>query len=885
MAAFLQQSSTMLGNLKKALLGNPVTRDFNVGDQVASFGPSLLWKVFDGKKKSTGQEVSIFIFEKSSLDKYDKNERDNIIEKMKHGPQQLTKLRHPRILTIQHPLEDSRDSIAFATEPVFCCLSNVLGKFDNLPSPLPKGLKDFELYSVEKVYGLLQIAEGLAFVHNDANIIEGNLTCDNIIITKGGQWKLAGFHFSLPKRTQLTNEYTTCVPIIARPDLNYLAPEFLLRQPNDEFLDLSATDMFSFGCLISALYNNLKTPFDTGDNIAMYKKCLEQLNRLGRDQLHNIPLNVRDHCILLLSPASHLRPDAASTITHQFFDDVSAMTLKYMDSLVQRNDMTKSQFFKNLHHVLDKLPLRVLHQRILPPLFLELANHMMIPFILPNIFIVAEKSTNEQYMNIIFPELKKVFPVTKPVQVLLLFMQNMELLLKMTDKEDVKSYVLPLVFRALESLETQIQELVLNIIPEFVHLIDYSSLKNSIVPRIKTLVTRSTSLSVCVNALVCLGKVLPNFDKFLLIDEIFPMLSQVPFKDPAVLMAILGIYKQTISDKKINLEKDYLATIAIPFLLPLSVEPSLNVLQFNNYMSVIREMFDRVEQEHRTKLEQLNKMQEEQRLSLSFVKSSDKDVQNATSNTEMLISGNSATSNKNNGNAELEMILGLNQSSFAQVECLKTQPNTDSVMSSKTLGGPIKQSQTMSTDYSINCLSEINISQINLQKKSDTVMFSQQPLAYSSSNVNMAPSIDFNNFRSRPEIPLISAQQNYNQPNYNQASSMCSQPNGSMNFTPLIQSQNNSFKNVTSNLNQSFTSQYQPQQRTFNDSIKTNNFGNIGSYVQNFPNCNIVRPQNNVGVNAASTLFLSNNALQPPSSVENNGKFNLSAKDINDLLL
>ena len=30
-------------------------------------------------------------------------------------------------------------------------------------------------------------------------------------------------------------------------------------------------------------------------------------------------------------------------------------------------------------------------------------------------------------------------------------------------------------------------------------------------------------------------------------------------------------------------------------------------------MSIIREMFDRVEQEHRTKLEQLNKMQEEQR--------------------------------------------------------------------------------------------------------------------------------------------------------------------------------------------------------------------------------------------------------------------------------
>lgn len=48
---------------------------------------------------------------------------------------------------------------------------------------------------------------------------------------------------------------------------------------------------------------------------------------------------------------------SASNIQHRFFDDVAAMTLKYLDSLVQRDDVTKSQFFKNLSNVLDKLPL------------------------------------------------------------------------------------------------------------------------------------------------------------------------------------------------------------------------------------------------------------------------------------------------------------------------------------------------------------------------------------------------------------------------------------------------------------------------------------------------------------------------------------------------
>ena len=63
----IQQSSSLFGSLKNAVLGNQVLREFNLGQQVASFGPGLLWKVFDGKKKSTAQvrkdlEIPSFLF-------------------------------------------------------------------------------------------------------------------------------------------------------------------------------------------------------------------------------------------------------------------------------------------------------------------------------------------------------------------------------------------------------------------------------------------------------------------------------------------------------------------------------------------------------------------------------------------------------------------------------------------------------------------------------------------------------------------------------------------------------------------------------------------------------------------------------------------------------
>ncbi|XP_066927614.1 SCY1-like protein 2 [Clytia hemisphaerica] len=836
----------LFGSLKNAVLGNPVLREFTIGTQVASFGPGLLWKIFDGKKKSTGQEVSVFIFEKSQIEKYGRRDKEEILDKMKRGPQQLIKLRHPRILTVQHPLEESRDSLAFATEPLFSSLSNAFEKHENFPSGMPPHLKGFEMYAVEKVYGLLQIAEGLSFLHNDANMSEGNLTPDNIIITKGGQWKLAGFHFSLSKSNPGTrSEYTTKIAPVARQDLNYLSPEWIFSQAGALDFDLSKTDMFSFGCLVSAVYNQLKTPFDAGDNIAMYKKCTEQLSRLGSDYLKNVPLAVRDHVSLLLNASGDVRPDAGSTLTHPFFDDVAAMTLKYLDSLVQRDDVTKSQFFKNLHHVLDKLPLRVLHQRVLPPLFLEFPNHMMLPFVLPNVFAVAEKSSKDEYMNIIFPELKKVFSVVKPIQVLLIFMQKMELMLKLTDKDNVKNHVLPLVHKAFESNNDQIQELVLTIIPGFVHMIDYSSLKNQIIPRLRGLITRTNSLRIRVNALVCVGKLVDQMDKFLLVDEIFPMFQKIPSREPAVLMAMLGIYKQTLVQSKISLEKDYLATRVLPFLIPLSIEPTLNASQFNNFMSVIRQMFDRVEQEHRTKLEQLQKLQDEQKSSLDFVRAATKEEDSTKSADENmmhkvndLVIGTSSNSSQSN-----QKSIGSN-SEFAEMFGLSDRPSTTSLLSDQ----PVRTTSQTSIKPDVSAFDSLSSqspsmtsSSVKNQSGASTnqqqFQISQNPEVYKgpiSEPVQGPPS-----FRIPPNMAVIDSMYNSQLSTMNTSSCNNKTPMGGM------QQQRPTMNTGTSN-----TGSNSRQQQT------------------SFGNSNFSSHQFNLNSNQQSNMF-QNQANQPNSMFQN----------------
>ena len=76
---------SLFGKLKTAVMGNPVTREFELGKHVASAGPGLLWKVHNGVKKTSRQVVSIFVFDKKSpeLEKLSKKQKEALYEMLK----------------------------------------------------------------------------------------------------------------------------------------------------------------------------------------------------------------------------------------------------------------------------------------------------------------------------------------------------------------------------------------------------------------------------------------------------------------------------------------------------------------------------------------------------------------------------------------------------------------------------------------------------------------------------------------------------------------------------------------------------------------------------------------------------------------------------------
>lgn len=100
------------------------------------------------------------------------------------------------------------------------------------------------------------------------------------------------------------------------------------------------------------------------------------------------------------------------------------------------------------------------------------------------------------------------------------------------------------------------------------------------------------------------------------------------------LSGLSGIFHKTVTSKKLGLDKSYLANTVLPFLIPLSLEPSLNVnqvswvepeceelmscavclvahSQFNQFMMVVKEMLKQVESEQQQHLKQLSRMEEQ----------------------------------------------------------------------------------------------------------------------------------------------------------------------------------------------------------------------------------------------------------------------------------
>ncbi|KAL7677086.1 hypothetical protein ACOME3_003333 [Neoechinorhynchus agilis] len=277
--------------VRDVLPGNPLNRDYEILHKVGSAGSRGMWAVYSAVRRSNKQkEASVFVLEKKNLGKYDKQTKEAVLERFRRSVQMLARIKHPHVLSVQQTLEESRDSIAFASEPVKGSLSDAIERHESFSD-------------VEIRYGLLQMSEALLFLHKDARIVHGNICPSSILVaTQSLQWKLACFEFGVQGKG-IAGSTDSSYPVqvwmdtdksdeISSPDPAYRSPECIQNRVNER--NLPQSDVYSLGLVTYALYNHGKELFPSEINqpkISKMKRLstirLSLATRSGNEQIEN----------------------------------------------------------------------------------------------------------------------------------------------------------------------------------------------------------------------------------------------------------------------------------------------------------------------------------------------------------------------------------------------------------------------------------------------------------------------------------------------------------------------------------------------------------------------------------------------------------------------
>lgn len=606
MASFLSQASSYFGRTN-------ISVNYTI-DESQSPAHCGLWKIFRATRNASSlapaaggsssasaskNTVSIWTHTFNTRGQV----RQRITEQLKKEASSLTRLRHPCILEVVEPLEESRNDVTFATEQVFASLSEAL---------VSDHRQDVQLDEVEIQKGLLQVARGLEFLHT-AKMVHQNLSPDSILINAKGDWKLAGFSFLTPlelpggggKTPWTFPDYDPSLPPAMSRNFDYMAPEYAL----DEKLG-PENDMYSLGCVVYAVHNKGSPPFRNRNSLPNLRGNADQLaTTIGSQSWSRMGSDVLDVLSSLLTRFPAARLTAASFQQARYFNSILVSTLKFMerDSFAGRTKEERVQYLKGLLKILPQFSDRLLRRKVLPAVLELMTDRSLLPFILPNVFHISKNLSSLEFTNSVLPKLKPLFAVQDPPQNMLLLLDQIEpLFVPKTAPTTFREEVTPLLYAALEAENVLVQEKALRTVPRLAEILEYAHVKEVLFPKLASLFAKTKVLSVKVNCLICFHAMVGILDKYTLTEKLVPILARIKTKEPSVMVATLAVHESMAA----KVDRETLATAIIPQLWVMSMGPLLNADQFGRFMKAVREMSTRVEKEHTAHLRDVKRMQD-----------------------------------------------------------------------------------------------------------------------------------------------------------------------------------------------------------------------------------------------------------------------------------
>ena len=544
----------MFSSAFKAFTSN-ITSNYEISKQPTT--SAGVWQVFDARKRSTGIQASVFVFDRKSLEVQGSNfgarisatsirkAQDHVLERLKKEGSSLAKLRHPSILQLVEPVEETRNGgLMFATELIVASLSAALaqrdeqerssGRADKPGRPYVEAADggpqrgELELNELDNQKGLLQVAKGLDFLHDSAKLVHGNLTPEAIFINAKSDWKISGLAFAGPPQGVESSQASPQIalsevlhddprlPRSVQLNLDYTSPDFVM----DSNVNVSS-DIFSLGLLILALYNSPhRSPIETHGNPSIYKKIFSSNSTVptaSNDFLCSSPLprelTATLPKILARRPAQRLT--AVEFQQSEYFDNILVNTLRFLDALPAKSQNEKAQFMRGLGRVMPQFPASVLGRTVLIALLDEMKDKELLALVLQNVFQIIKTIPlgRVAFSEKVLPMLREVFLGKSKSEEkdsgrdagLLIILENISLIADNCSAKEFKDDVLPIVYQAMESPVHSLVDTALQSIPSILPLLDFSTVKHDLFPVVAGVFSKTSSLGIKVQGLEALG--------------------------------------------------------------------------------------------------------------------------------------------------------------------------------------------------------------------------------------------------------------------------------------------------------------------------------------------------------------------------------------------
>ncbi|CAD7958230.1 unnamed protein product [Amoebophrya sp. A120] len=540
------------------------------------------------------EPLTVFLFEKKLLDK--NRQKDAVLECLRRDAQMLQRLRHPNILHVLEPLVEEKLTLAFATRHVKT----------NLATLLEKNAK--ELTALEMKCGLLDLAEAIRFLHQDAKTAHLGVQPCNIFVSEQGRWFLGGFSYAQQGITKGTAVDTTfgfladdITQMGADPSLKYCAPEITAQRKfgleSDVFsLGLIAYEVMSLGekrPLLAALGR-----YDRNG----HQSKLQQLLPL-KDLHAKVPPELVSILCGMLAPNPEHRIDISAFLQSEFFQDIHIKALRFLETLSEKDDAQKAQFLKGFKNLLEQPASaltadRILRERVLPQLVRALNYPPLYGHVLQCILVCLKRPnllTPEQFQEKVWPGMRALFSAKEiPIEAVTDLIRNLDLIMQLTATSEANAILLPFLLRCLELPEPTIAQTALEKIPQLHEKFEYRHIKDQILPRMLAVLLRNEStLKARVQILMGINAMFAVFDRSTILETILTACERVQKMEraPALCMVLLSTYDAMSK----FLGPRETATKILPLVCPLLAEESLTADQYRTQMEVCRKLLERVD--------------------------------------------------------------------------------------------------------------------------------------------------------------------------------------------------------------------------------------------------------------------------------------------------